>query len=153
LLQPNGTIGANAGFQWGNPATTGVPGVNAYGGTITTSVPLALATTDFEERAGVPDKVISLTAAYTLFDHLTATVSGTYQSSVAADRFKTIILPSAAVFNASLGYNVGNWLFKGSVSNLTDKWYYRSNFPDIFGGAVVLPMPGRMWEASVSFKF
>ncbi len=153
LLQPNGTIGVNTGFQWGNPTTTGVPGYNAYGGTITTSVPANLAATQFAERAGSPDKVISSTVAYTFKQKLTFTFGGTYQASVAADRFQSIILPSALVLNTSLGYNAGDWLFKVSVSNLTDKWYYRSNFPDLFGGAVVLPMPGRGYEFSASYKF
>lgn len=153
VLQPSGLYSVNAGLQWGNPTTTGVPGANAYGGTVFTSVPLALAATDFIERAGSPDKVISGSVSYTMLNRLTATFSGTYQSSVSADRLKSVILPSAMVFNGSLGYGIGNWHLKASVSNITDEWYYRSNFPDIFGGAVVLPMPARGYEFSASFKF
>ncbi len=153
VLQPSGLLGVNAGTQWGNPATTGVPGINAYGGTVFTAVPAARAATDFIERAGSPDKVISGSVSYTMMDRLTATLSGTYQASVSADRLKSVILPSAMVFNGSLGYGIGAWHLKVSVSNITDEWYYRSNFPDIFGGAVVLPLPSRGYEFSASFKF
>ncbi len=153
VLQPSGLFSVNAGTQWGNPAITGVPGANSYGGTVFSVVPAALASTDFHERAGVPDKVVSLTSSYQFAKHFTATLSATYQASVAADRFKSVILPSATVLNGSLTYHVGDWGFKVSVTNITDEWYYRSNFPDIFGGAVVLPMPERGYEFSASFKF
>lgn len=153
VLQPSGLFSVNAGTQWGNPTITGVPGANSYGGTVFSVVPVALASTDFHERAGVPDKVVSVTSSYQFAKQFTATVSATYQASVAADRFKSVILPSATTVNSSLSYSVGDWGFKVTVTNLTDEWYYRSNFPDIFGGAVVLPMPERGYEFSASFRF
>lgn len=153
LAQPGSVaLAVNAGVQFANAATAGYAPGATYGGVIITSIPAAVAA-NYEERAGSPDKVISLTTAYTFAKKWTATLSGTYQASVAADRLRTIILPEATVFNGSLGYAAGPWHFKVSATNITDEWYYRSNFPDIFGGAVVLPMPERGYEFSATFKF
>ena len=45
------------------------------------------------------------------------------------------------------------WSVTVSGKNLTDERYFRANFPNLFGGVVVLPELPRHFQASVSWKF
>jgi iron complex outermembrane receptor protein len=37
--------------------------------------------------------------------------------------------------------------------NLTDERYFRANFPNLFGGTIVLPELPRSMQAGVAFNF
>ena len=62
-------------------------------------------------------------------------------------------LPSYALVNLGLLYEMKNWAFSVMGKNLTDERYFRANFPNLFGGTIVLPELPRSVQASVAFEF
>jgi iron complex outermembrane receptor protein len=64
-----------------------------------------------------------------------------------------VTLPSYTLVNAGLHYESKNWKLGLSGKNLTNERYFRSNFPDLFGEAVVLPELPRNYMLSLGYKF
>ena len=48
---------------------------------------------------------------------------------------------------------LGNWSLTATAKNLTDERYFRANFPNLFGGAIVLPELPRSFQARVEYRW
>ena len=104
-------------------------------------------------KAGTPEYVYSLTGAYQIGYGLGVTTSVQHVDSVFSGFSKQVRLPAYTLVNAGASYSVGNWKFDGQVRNLTDKDFFRANFPDLFGGTVVKPERPRHWTVSATYSF
>lgn len=121
-----------------------------YGGRSTTAVPAG--STQYQDRVGNPEKQASIQGTYQIGRGFGVLLSGNYFSEVYANRQKTILLPSAVVFNAGFTYDRGKLHFKFNGYNFTDETYYRPASGDT-NGQLVSVMPGQRWEASLKVDF
>lgn len=121
-----------------------------YGGRSTTAVPAG--TTQYQDRVGNPETQASLQGTYQIGKGFGFLLSGNYFSDVWANRQKTILLPSAYVFNMGLTYDRGKIHVKFNGFNFTDKRYFRPPSGDT-NGQLVSVMPGQRWEASLKVDF
>ena len=104
-------------------------------------------------RAGVPENIISFSAIYDFQNGLQIFGSLTDVDSVYSGFSQTVKLPAYTLVNAGLKYDFGRWSLTCTGKNLTDERYFRANFPNLFGSAIVLPELPRHYQASVEFKF
>ena len=104
-------------------------------------------------RAGVPENIISLSAIYNFHNGLQLFGSLIDVDSTYSGFSQTVKLPAYTLLNAGLKYDVGSWSFTVTGKNLTDERYFRANFPNLFGSAIVLPELPRHYQGSVEFKF
>lgn len=105
------------------------------------------------KKVGIPENMYSLTGAYDFGNGLRATASVIKADSTYSGFSRGIKLPSYTLLNAGISYTTGDWTFGLQGKNLTDERYFRANFPDLFGGAIVLPELPRHFIGSASFKF
>jgi len=114
-------------------------------------------TSSGSRKAGIPENIYSLYFIYNftgdVLNGLTATLGATHVDSVYSGWTKQVKLPSYTLVNAGLSYDTRHWGLSLQGKNLTDERYFRSNFPDLFGGSVVLPELPRNYMASLSYKF
>jgi len=133
------------------PEFFGIPSYAAYGGLLNvTNIP---ADAGFNERGGLPDKVLSLFGTYTLPNGLGVTVGGVYTAAMTSGSAKTFILPSALVVNASIFYGTPRWEVRLRVNNATDERYFQSNSPDNIGNTVAIRKLPRNYDLIVAYKF
>ena len=66
---------------------------------------------------------------------------------------QTVKLPAYTLVNAGLKYDLSGWSLTLTGKNLTDERYFRANFPNLFGSAIVLPELPRHYQASVEYRF
>lgn len=108
-------------------------------------------------KAGIPENIYSLYFIYSftgdMLNGLTATLGATHVDSVYSGWTKQVKLPAYTLVNAGVSYDTRHWGLSLQGKNLTDERYFRSNFPDLFGGSVVLPELPRNYMASLSYKF
>ena len=104
-------------------------------------------------RAGIPDQIISASAIYDLQNGVSGFVSVTDVSSVYSGFSQAVKLPAYTLVNAGVKWNAGQWSFTLNGKNLTGERYFRSNFPNLFGGVIVLPELPRHYQLNASFKF
>ena len=115
-------------------------------------------------KAGIPENVYSLYAIFSLQDlttsfgngllqHVTSSIGVTHVDAAWSGFSKEVRLPSYTLLNAGVHYDNGSWKVGLEGKNLTDERYFRSNFPDLFGGSVVLPELPRTWLLSLGHKF
>ena len=62
-------------------------------------------------------------------------------------------LPAYTLVNAGMQFGGRRWSVTVAGKNLTDERYFRANFPNLFGGVVVLPELPRHFQATVAWKF
>ncbi len=105
------------------------------------------------QRAGMPENIISATATYSFNNGVTVSGSIVDVDSVKAGFSNSVTLPSYTLFNMSLGYETESWVFSVTGKNLTDERYFRSNFPNLFGGVIVLPELPRNFQARIKYRF
>jgi iron complex outermembrane receptor protein len=133
------------------PEFFGIAGPPTYGGLLNvTNIP---ANAGYDERGGLPDKVLSLFGTYTLPSGLGATVGGVYTAAMTSGSAKTFILPSALVVNVSLFYSTKSWEARLRVNNATDERYFQSNSPDNIGNTVAIQKLPRNFDVSIAYKF
>ena len=155
IYRPN--IGGNSDFAFLNPQQaeflSGVeaPGEFFWAGTLGNAE--SGSSKDFEERPGVPDKVISFNSTYRSNQGWGVNLGITYIAEVSGDRLKQLQLPDAFILNGSIFYETDRWAFRLVGKNLTDERYFRGNFPGLFGGVTVLPQLPASWEVSITHKF
>ena len=65
----------------------------------------------------------------------------------------SVILPAYTLVNAGLIFETGNWVASATAKNLTDERYFRANFPNLFGGVVVLPELPRHFAARLQYQW
>ena len=104
-------------------------------------------------RAGVPENIISLSGIYDFQNGLQFFGSLTDVDGVYSGFSQTVKLPAYTLVNAGLKYDAGNWSLTLTGKNLTDERYFRANFPNLFGSAIVLPELPRHYQAGIEFKF
>ncbi len=121
-----------------------------YGGTVSGFVSAA---PSGGRRAGMPEDILSASASYEFDGGWTASVSVADVAAVPSGFSNSVILPSYTLVNAGVGYEAGDWRFSVSGENLTDERYFRSNFPNLFGGVIVLPELPRHFSAQVRYRF
>lgn len=108
---------------------------------------------DDAKKSGIPENMYSLTGAYDFGNGVRVTASTVHADSTYSGFSKGVELPSYTLLNAGISFDVDAWKFSLQGKNLTDERYFRANFPDLFGGTIVLPELPRHFVASASFKF
>ncbi|MDX1404947.1 MAG: TonB-dependent receptor [Woeseiaceae bacterium] len=104
-------------------------------------------------RAGVPENIISFTGTYA-FDNGWAVNASIIDVDEAFSGYsQQVLLPSYTLVNLGLVYETENWLFSITGKNLTDERYFRANFPNLFGGTIVLPELPRNVLATIKYNF
>lgn len=143
--------GTQFGFQ-GAGDLTGVTDPSLFYGYVMQGLTL-VGNEDAAKKSGIPENMYSLTGAYDFGNGLRVTASGVTADSTYSGFSKGIKLPSYTLLNAGISYDIDAWKFSLQGKNLTDERYFRANFPDLFGGTIVLPELPRHFVASASFKF
>ena len=65
----------------------------------------------------------------------------------------SVTLPGYTLVNAGLVVERGDWTFTAAAKNLTDERYFRANFPNLFGGVIVLPELPRYYQARIQYRW
>jgi len=104
-------------------------------------------------RAGMPENIYSFTGTYDFGNGWTINGSVIDVEEVDSGYSRSIELPAYTLVNLGFSYETEDWLFSVSGKNLTDEEYFRSNFPNLFGGTIVLPELPRHYNARIQYKF
>lgn len=104
-------------------------------------------------RAGMPENIFSFTGTYDFTDSFAAHMSVVYAEEADSGLSGSVELPDYTLVNLGFQYQTQQWLFNVNVKNLTDEEYFRSNFPNLFGGTIVLPELPRHYAATVQYTF
>jgi iron complex outermembrane recepter protein len=104
-------------------------------------------------RSGMPENILSATATYQFDNGVSLSGSVVDVDSVYSSFSNSVKLPGYTLLNMSLGYETENWLFTVTGKNLSDETYFRANFPNLFGGTIVLPELPRHYQAKVQYRF
>ena len=62
---------------------------------------------------------------------------------------EALSLPSYTLVNLGFNYQMDQWHLGFNLKNVTDEEYFRSNFPNLFGGTIVLPELPRHFAATL----
>ena len=144
----------DAGGRFSFIGAEDVPGMSPaalYGGALAGRV--VLSGEAGARRAGVPKEIWSLTASYQFGNGLALTASVVDVDAAPAGLSKSVRLPAYTLANAGLVYERGGWTFSATAKNLTDERYFRANFPNLFGGVVVLPELPRHYSGRVEYRW
>ena len=146
------TLDAGGRFSFiGAEDVPGVPPAALYGGALAARV--VLPGEAGARRAGVPKEIWSLTLSYEFGNGLALTASVVDVDAAPAGFSKSVRLPPYTLANAGLVYERGGWTFSATAKNLTDERYFRANFPNLFGGVVVLPELPRHYSGRVEYRW
>ena len=104
-------------------------------------------------RAGMPETILSCTASYDFGNGLALSASVSDVDATTAGFSKTVTLPGYTLVNAALVFERGNWTFSATAKNLTDERYFRANFPNLFGGTIVLPELPRHYAGRIEYRW
>ena len=104
-------------------------------------------------RAGVPRNIGSLTATYDFGSGVAVSASAVDVDAVHSGLSNSVTLPGYTLVNAGLVVERGDWTFTAAAKNLTDERYFRANFPNLFGGVIVLPELPRNYQARIRYRW
>ncbi len=104
-------------------------------------------------RAGMPEDIWSATATYNFNNGIAVSGSLVNVDSVYSGFSNQVKLPDYTLINLGVVYETENWLFSFTGKNLTDEEYFRSNFPNLFGGTIVLPELPRHFQGRIQYRF
>ena len=104
-------------------------------------------------RAGMPEDIFTMTGTYDFGNGWTVNGSIIDVDEVASSYSNAVTLPEYTLINLGVAFQTEDWLFSVSGKNLTDEEYFRSNFPNLFGGTIVLPELPRHFNARFQYKF
>ncbi len=104
-------------------------------------------------RAGMPRSIASLTATYDFGNGIAISGSAVDVDAVHSGFSNSVTLPAYTLINAGVIVEAGNWTFSAAAKNLTDKRYFRANFPNLFGGVIALPELPRNYQARVQYRW
>lgn len=121
-----------------------------YGGTVGGFV--TLASNPDAVRAGVPKRLAAVTALYE-WRGWRVFASAADVASVYSGFSRKVRLPAYTLVNAGVRFEGRRWSATASGKNLTNERYFRANFPNLFGGVVVLPELPRHFHATITWKF
>ena len=104
-------------------------------------------------RAGMPETIYSLTGTYDFGNGLVATGSIVDVAEAHSGYSNSVLLPAYTLVNVGLGYQRDAWAVSFTAKNVTDERYFRSNFPNLFGGVVVLPELPAHYVARIQYNW
>lgn len=104
-------------------------------------------------RAGMPEDIFTMTGTYDFGNGWTVNGSIIDVDEVASGYSNAVILPDYTLINLGVSFQTENWLVSVSGKNLSDEEYFRANFPNLFGGTIVLPELPRHFNARFQYKF
>ena len=104
-------------------------------------------------RAGMPEDIFTMTGTYDFGNGWTVNGSIIDVDEVASSYSNAVTLPEYTLINLGVAFQTEDWIFSVSGKNLTDEKYFRSNFPNLFGGTIVLPELPRHFNARFQYKF
>jgi iron complex outermembrane receptor protein len=101
----------------------------------------------------MPEEIFSMTGTYDFLNGWAVSGSVVDVDAVTSGVAGSVELPSYTLFNLGVVYETENWVFNVTGKNLTDEDYFRANFPNLFGGQIVLPELPRHFQARVQYRF
>lgn len=104
-------------------------------------------------KQGIPENIYSATATYDFENGVAINASIVDVDSTFSGFSKSVKLPAYTLVNAGVTWEYDAWKLSLSGKNLTDEEYFRSNFPNLFGGQIVLPELPRHWVAKLGYRF
>ena len=104
-------------------------------------------------RAGTPKTIVSATATYDFGNGLALTASASDVAATTAGFSKTVTLPAYTLVNLGFVYDTNRWSFSATAKNLTNEHYFRANFPNLFGGTIVLPELPRHYAGRIVYRW
>ena len=104
-------------------------------------------------RAGMPEDIFTMTGTYDFGNGWTVNGSIIDVDEVASSYSNAVTLPDYTLINLGVSFQTENWLLSVSGKNLSDETYFRANFPNLFGGTIVLPELPRHFNARFQYKF
>ena len=104
-------------------------------------------------RAGIPENILSLTATYDFGNGLAASASVVDAAAVPSGFSGSITLPAYTLVNIGLVFERDRFSFGATLKNATNERYFRANFPNLFGGVIVLPELPRHIQARVRYRW
>jgi len=104
-------------------------------------------------RAGFPENIWSAYGTYSFGNGVSVSASVADVDATPSGFSYSTILPAYTLVNMSIGWESDSWDMTLTGKNLTDERYFRANFPNLFGSAIVLPELPRHFVAKISYKF
>ena len=104
-------------------------------------------------RAGIPENILSLTATYDFGNGLAASASVVDADAVPSGFSGSITLPAYTLVNIGLVFERDRFSFGATLKNATNERYFRANFPNLFGGVIVLPELPRHIQARLRYRW
>ena len=104
-------------------------------------------------RAGMPEDIWALTGTYDFGNGFAVSASAVNADPVHSGFSNSVRLPGYTLTNVGAVFETGHWAFSATVKNLTDELYFRSNFPNLFGGVIVLPELPRHFQARIRYRW
>ena len=104
-------------------------------------------------RAGIPEKIWALTGTYDFGVGWAASASVVDVAATNSGFSGSVRLPAYTLVNAGLVVERDNWVASVTAKNLTDERYFRANFPNLFGGVIVLPELPRHFAARIQYQW
>ncbi len=148
----------NSGSQYGRLGSADLTNVSPellFGGYVDTMLDITQSNSNNKaaRKAGIPENIYTLTATYDFQNGFATNVSIIDVDATYSGFSQAIKLPAYTLVNAGVFYEADNWNLSLNVKNLTDEKYFRANFPDLFGGGIVLPELPRHVNAKFAYKF
>ena len=104
-------------------------------------------------RAGIPEDIWALTGTYDFGDGFAVSASAIDAQAVHSSFSNSVTLPAYTLLNVGAVFETEHWVFSATVKNVTDERYFRSNFPNLFGGVIVLPELPRHFQARIRYRW
>ena len=104
-------------------------------------------------RAGIPENIWALTGTYDFGNGFAVSASAVDAQAVHSGFSNSITLPDYMLLNVGAVFETEHWAFSATLKNLTDARYFRSNFPNLFGGVIVLPELPRHFQARIRYRW
>ena len=104
-------------------------------------------------RAGIPENIWALTGTYDFGNGFAVSASAVDAQAVHSSFSNSVTLPGYMLLNVGAVFETDHWTFGATLKNLTDERYFRSNFPNLFGGVIVLPELPRHFQARIRYRW
>ncbi len=124
-----------------------------YAGTLGGNLAVPGSPSSAARRAGMPENIYSVTGTFDFTETFAGHFSVIYAEEVSSGFSQSVELPDYTLVNFGVVYQTDQWLLGVNVKNATDEEYFRSNFPNLFGGTIVLPELPRHYAATLQYTF
>ncbi len=119
-----------------------------YGGALGATI-----VSDDARRAGIPERIYSLLGTWDFNNGWTVNGSIADVAATHSGFSRSVRLPGYTLVNFGSGYATADWSFNVNIKNVTNERYFRANFPNLYGSAIVLPELPRHVTASIRYSF